>query len=145
MSISRPASEAGYVSLWLLGLCVCLFFIGGLALDLWRVFSERRALAGMVDAASIAGASGVDEVYYRQTGELKLSPTDAETLALTHLESQRERDAIDDAEVVATDASITVTAGGSVDVTLLRVLLPGLEPLKIEVTATAVPQEGVVE
>ncbi|MFI5372728.1 MAG: pilus assembly protein TadG-related protein, partial [Candidatus Eisenbacteria bacterium] len=49
----------GTVTLWLLGLCLLLFALGGISLDLWRSFSERRALVATADAAALAGASAV--------------------------------------------------------------------------------------
>ena len=39
------AAEYGTITLWILGLCLMLFLLGGISLDLWRSFSERRALA----------------------------------------------------------------------------------------------------
>ena len=49
-------------------LCLVLFALGGISLDLWRAFSERRALAATADAAALAGASAVDEARYRASG-----------------------------------------------------------------------------
>ena len=51
------AAEHGTITLWILGLCLMLFLLGGISLDLWRSFSERRALAATADAAALAGAS----------------------------------------------------------------------------------------
>ena len=65
--MSRRA-ESGTVTLWLLGLCLMLFALGGISLDLWRAFSERRALAATADAAALAGASAIDEARYRASG-----------------------------------------------------------------------------
>ena len=49
--------ESGTITLWMLGLCLMLFLLGGISLDLWRAFSERRSLAASADAAAVAGAS----------------------------------------------------------------------------------------
>ncbi|MGH9030897.1 MAG: pilus assembly protein TadG-related protein, partial [Acidimicrobiia bacterium] len=49
------------MTVWMLGLCLMLLLLGGISLDLWRAFSERRALASAADAAAIAGASALDE------------------------------------------------------------------------------------
>src|ERR1700716_167274 len=43
--------ESGTITLWMLGLCLMLFLLGGISLDLWRAFSERRSLAATADAA----------------------------------------------------------------------------------------------
>ena len=56
--------ERGTITLWLLGLCVMLFALGGISVDLWRSFSTRRALASGADAAALAGASAIDEDRY---------------------------------------------------------------------------------
>jgi Flp pilus assembly protein TadG len=65
MTRRRPAvdgdDERGWMTLWFLGLCVMLLFVGGLSLDLWHAFSERRSLAAAADAGARAGASMIDE------------------------------------------------------------------------------------
>lgn len=136
----RWRREEGTVTLWALGLCIMLLFVGGLSLDLWRVFSERRALAGIVDAASIAGASGIDEDVFRRTGEIRLDPARAEQLALANLAAQADDGSLTGAAVSATAEQVTVRVEGSVQFTLLRVLMPGGEPFGIEVSATATPR-----
>lgn len=133
-------SEDGTVTLWSLGLCIMLLFVGGLSLDLWRVFSERRALAGIVDAAAIAGASGIDEEHFRLTGEIRLEPPRAEELALANLAAQGDDRSLVGAAVSATTEGVTVQAEGSVQFTLLKVLMPGGGPFTIEVAATATPR-----
>lgn len=130
--------EGGAVALWLLGLCVVLLFVGGLSLDLWRVFTERRALAGVVDAAAAAGASGIDAAVLRTTGAVVLDPDVAEALAGANLASQTDLDALTTVDIAATPAAVTVSAGGTVDLTLTRVLLDAA-PLTIHVTAVAEP------
>lgn len=37
-----------------------VLFIGGVSVDLWRVLSEHREVAGLVDGAAIAGATALD-------------------------------------------------------------------------------------
>ena len=36
--------RAGTITLWVLGLCISLMFLGGLSLDLWRAVADRRQL-----------------------------------------------------------------------------------------------------
>ncbi len=146
-SSSRPRSqirprlggEEGTVTLWALGLCVMLLFLGGISLDLWRVFSERRVLAGTVDAAAIAGASGIDEEAFRDAGVLRLDPDRAEALAWANLAAQTDDRSLARAAVAATPEEVTVVATGRVEFTLLSVLMPGEAPFMIQVTATARP------
>ena len=73
-SSAASSGQRGQVTLLGLGLVVVVVFVGGMALDLARAFSERRALAEMADAAAAAGANGIDVVSYRQSGELSLDP-----------------------------------------------------------------------
>lgn len=131
--------EEGTVTLWALGLCVMLLFLGGISLDLWRVFSERRALSGAVDAAAIAGASGIDEEAFRESGALLLDPERAESLAWANLAAQSDDRSLVSADVAATPEEVTVEATGSVEFTLLGVLMPGEAPFTVQVTATARP------
>lgn len=130
--------DHGSVTVWLLGLCVALLFVGGLSLDLWRAFSERRALAGAVDAAAIAGASGLDQASYRSGGPVRLDPPLAEQRAQFSLAGQTDLAALTGAQVSATPEAVTVSATGVVELTLLRILLPP-QGLPIRVTATSAP------
>jgi len=139
---SSPLSdERGSVALWLLGLCVMLLFVGGLSLDLWRAFTERRALAVAVDAAAVAGASGIDVDAFRATGAVVLDPAEAEALAAANLAAQSGLDALTGVTVSALPAAITVEATGAVELTLTRMLLDA-EPLPIRVAATAEPHRS---
>ena len=60
-------------------MCLLLFALGGISLDLWRGFSARRSLATAADAAALAGASAVDEEAYRRSGVVQLDPALAES------------------------------------------------------------------
>ena len=54
--VMRPdrADERGTITLWVLGLCISLMFLGGLSLDLWRAVADRRELSSMADTAATA-------------------------------------------------------------------------------------------
>jgi Flp pilus assembly protein TadG len=135
----RRWRESGTITMWMLGLCVMLFLLGGISLDLWRAFSERRSLAATADAAAVAGASSLDEAAYRSSGAVRLVPADAERRARASLAEQLDRRALRDARVAATVDEITVTVGGAVGFSLLQILAPGDE-FAITVHATARPQ-----
>jgi Flp pilus assembly protein TadG len=135
----RRRRESGTTTLWMLGLCLMLFLLGGVSLDLWRAFSERRSLAATADAAAVAGASALDESAYRSSGVVRLLPADAERRAQASLAEQLDRRALRDARVAVTAEAVTVTVGGSVDFTLLQIVAPGDE-FAITVRATARPQ-----
>jgi Flp pilus assembly protein TadG len=135
----RERRESGTITLWMLGLCLMLFLLGGISLDLWRAFSERRSLAASADAAAVAGASALDEAAYRSTGAVRLVPADAQRRARASLADQLDRRALRDARIEATEDAVMVTVGGSVDFSLLQIVAPGDE-FAITVHATARPQ-----
>jgi Flp pilus assembly protein TadG len=134
----RAGAESGTTTLWMLGLCLMLFLLGGISLDLWRAFSERRSLAASADAAAVAGASALDEAAYRSTGAVRLVPADARRRAAASLAEQLDRRALRDARVEATEEQVTVVVGGVVEFSLLQIAAPGDE-FAITVRATARP------
>lgn len=138
----RRPDESGTTTLWMLGLCLMLFLLGGISLDLWRAFSERRSLAATADAAAVAGASALDEAAYRSNGAVRLVPADARRRAQASLAEQLDRRALRDARVDATDEEVTVVVGGSVGFSLLQIAAPGDE-FAITVRATARPQASL--
>ena len=135
-------AERGSVALWVLGLCLMMLFVGGIAIDLWRAFSERRALAGVVDAAAVAGASGIDTDHYRASGEVRLDPAASEAIAWDTIRKQEDTRSLVDAAVQATAQDVTVTAIGRVNFTLLRIFLSGEEPFEVTVRAVAEPRRS---
>lgn len=135
-------ADRGSVTLFVLGLCVLMLFVGGLALDLWRAFSERLALASAADAAAVAGASALDVDHYRRTGEARLDPALAEDRALDAIAAQADRRSLTGAAAAATAEEVTVSATGRVDFTLLRIFLAGEDPFTVTVSATADPRRG---
>jgi hypothetical protein len=136
---TRHSNERGTVTLWILGLCLMVFLLGGISLDLWRAFSERRSLASVADAAAVAGASAVDELAYRSTNVVQLVPSQAEQRARASLASQLDRRSFRSALVTADLGQVTVVVSGSVDFTLLDLVAPG-DTFVVEVRATATPQ-----
>ncbi len=132
--------EGGTVTLWILGLCLVLFALGGMSLDLWRAFSERRALAAAADAAALTGASAIDEARYRASGEVVLRPIEAETRARASTDRQLDQSAARRIDVHATTDSITVVVHGEVKFTLLGILQRG--GFDVRVVATAEPRRS---
>ncbi len=132
-------SESGTMLLWMLMVVLMTLFLGGIAVDLWRAFSERRAVAGMVDAAAIAGASGIDADRYRATNEVVLDPVQARTRALANLAQQGEDLPGVVVEVAPDGSAITVTGTRDVPFTLMRVLLPDLADARVAASAVSTP------
>lgn len=134
----HAGDDAGWVTLWLLGLALTILALGGLSLDLWRVFGERRELAGMVDAAAAAGVSGIDTERFRATGEVRLDPVEAEALVAANLAAQADLVGLSDVAVETTPTAVTVSASDTVELTLIRALVPA-GPVTVRVVATAEP------
>lgn len=136
--IGRFRSERGSITIWIVGLCVMVLFLGGIGVDLWRGISIRRELSSMATAAAAAGASGLDEAQLR-AGILELDPGLANDKATLSLNSQPGRPLVDAVAIAPTPAQITVTVTRTIDVTLLGIFLPG-EELQIQASATAEPR-----
>lgn len=134
-------SEAGFITIWMLGVAVMVMFLAGISFDLWRVFSANRSLSSTVDGVAAAGASGIDEATYETTHTLQMDPARARPLAVANLDSQGERSHILNPTVDVTPARITVTADWRVDFVLLRVLM-GDRPFTIHATSTATPRRS---
>ncbi len=131
--------EGGSITLWMLGLCMVVLFLGGISLDLWRVFTARRDLAGWVDGAAVAGASAIDEDVWRATGAAQLDPAAAQQRACGYLASHAEPFP-GCGGVRATASVIEVAASRQVQLTLMGILMPGQPPLTIDVAARVEPR-----
>lgn len=136
---STAGGEDGTVTIWLLGLAVAVLFLGGLSVDLWRVVAERRELAGIVDGAAVAGASVIDEAAFRSSGQVLLDVHGAVDAACTYLRIHADPPA-GCGGVDATPNAVRVEAQRHVPLTLLRALSPGLEPIRLRVSATVEPR-----
>ncbi len=131
--------ERGSITLWVLGLCIALLFLGGSSLDLWRAAADRHELAAMADAAATAAANGVDEQQLR-AGHLTLDPARARRLALATLAEYPHSRVLDEVAVVVHGNTVTVTLRDHVPLSLLGVFMAG-RPFDVTVHASATPQE----
>ena len=130
--------DHGWVTLWILGLCLMVLSLGGLAIDLWRAITERRELAAMADAAAIAGSSGVDTMAWRESGEVLLDADLAIERANVALAAQPGAAELAGAPVVIIDGdSITVELSKVVPFTLLRLVAGAADPFVVRVSATS--------
>ena len=137
----RSRDEAGWTTVWVLGLSMLLLSIAGISLDLWRAFAERRTIAVMADAAAVAGASGLDEGALRSTGTLRLDPGRAWHLARNSLATQPDGGHLTGFDVTVTPDAVTVVVRGRANLTLLRLVAAG-GPLDVTVTSTARPRRS---
>src|SRR4051794_15792930 len=90
----RRDDERGTITLWVLGLCLCIMFLGGLSLDLWRGITLRRDLQARAAAPATAGADGLDEQSLRDGGAA-LDPARARALAADNLAAQSDARVVD--------------------------------------------------
>lgn len=139
-SVPHAGSEDGAVTLWLLGLSLVLLSVGALSLDLWHVLAERRALAGIADAAAYAGASGIDEAAFRADASLLLDPSRARALADHAVRRQADQRSLAGWRADADAASVTVEVTGNVDTFLLPLLDRDLAAIEVTVRSTARPE-----
>ena len=114
-------------------LSIALMMILGAAVDIGHAFIVRRELIAQADDAALAGSQALNLDALHQ-GQLALDPTQAQQDALQALPASDQQDA----EAVATDASVTVRLQQTIPTILLR--LVGLPTLTITAQATAAPR-----
>ncbi|MGH8979201.1 MAG: pilus assembly protein TadG-related protein [Acidimicrobiia bacterium] len=131
-------SERGTATLWVLGLCVALMFLGGLAVDLWRAIATRRELSAMADAVATASANGVDEQALRQ-GTVQLDPARARAIANETLARDARVAGLTAIEVEVTGDEVAVALEDEVPFSLLGIFVRG-DPFTARATATAHPE-----
>ena len=129
-------SDRGSATLWVLGLTLMVFALGGLSVDLWRGIAVRRTVAGIADAAAVAAANGIDERAWRR-GQLVLDESTSRVLAGQVIAAEPGAAELVWSVTVSGDRA-TVTVRRDVPLTLLRLFDPGAEPLRVQVAATAV-------
>lgn len=131
--------EEGTITLWVLGLAVAVLFLGGLALDLWRVFEVRQQLAVMADSAAVAGATHIDEELFRSTGTVAVEPDTSTDAALASLANQEQHHRVTAAPLIAVaGATVSVSLTGEVNFTFLRLFLHDEFTVSVVATAAAV-------
>ena len=132
--------ERGTMTLWVLGLCVAVLFLGGLSLDLWRVIAVRRSLVAMADAGATAGANGLDRGRAAAGSCCASIRCWRAREATDALEEQTGWSAVDAADVDVVGNRVTVTVQAHVDFTLLGIFVHG-DPVEVRASASAEPRE----
>jgi Flp pilus assembly protein TadG len=132
--------DRGTMTPWMLAMTVLILALGGLGLDLWRAVAERRGLQEVAEASSRAGANGIDEAAFDESGELVLDPGRAEDLARDNLSRQDPLTLqfMTDVRVSSTTERVTVEIDGSVETVLTRLL--GADAIEVSVVADAAPR-----
>lgn len=134
-------AEQGFVTVWILGLCVTMLVLGGISIDLWRAFGERRSLVAAADSAARAGASGIDPDIRRNTGRLQIDPSLATARARASLRGVNGLEITGTPDITVDGNQVTVVVRGRFDLGFLDLLDPQ-GPVTITVAATAEPHEG---
>ena len=136
--------ERGSVTLWLLGLGICLLVVGGMGIDMWSVVAMRARLVGVAEAIATGAASGISETHWRATGQIRLDPVRAEQLGRDLAFRHPGVGLLDgpvEIRVGSGFGSVTVRVRGSVPLTLLAL---GVEAGRIEITASATSRPHLV-
>jgi hypothetical protein len=136
---ARARSEHGMITLWVLGLCVAVLFLGGIGLDFWRAIAVRREISVMADASATAGANGLDEAALRG-GRLELDESRVRGLVASELAEFPRSRKLRDANVAVADRRVVVTLSQDVDFSLLGIFM-GRGRFTVEARATAEPTE----
>lgn len=130
--------ERGSITLWMVGLVLVVFAVGGIALDLWRGLAAHRFVASTVDAAAVAAGSAIDEDRWRLDGTLALDPVLVQESVAVAVEAQTSGLTLELSVVTAPDGSeASIEAGTTVNLTLLGILVDG--DLDVSARATAEP------
>ena len=140
MTRQPRSGDRGSITVWTLGMVLVVLFLGALSFDLWSGFSTRREYAGAADQAAQAGANALDETLYRTTGQRKLDPERAKTLAEQNLAAQALPN-VTDVVIDADPDQVTVELTATVDVGLLRIFGGG-DPLVVHVRSVGQPREA---
>ncbi len=134
----RVHRDRGAMTLYVVGLCVVVLFVGGLSVDFWRIIAARRSLAAMADASATAGANGLDEVSLR-SGGVALDPSRARVLASDELTQSSEYRRIQSVVIESDTATVRVTLVQHVEFSLLGIL-GDHDGFTVRVVATAAPR-----
>jgi uncharacterized membrane protein len=131
--------DDGQVMILVAILMVGLVAVVGLVTDGGMVFTQRRDLQNVADAAALAGASQIDENAYRQSaGEtVSLDQSAAYTAAVGYLEQEGGLNYAVDVAPGGVDVSVSRRASTG----FLRVL--GIDGVEISASASAEPRHGI--
>ena len=140
---ARGSGEGGFsAAIFIVLIALMVMLVGGVAVDLWRVLAEHRQVTGLVDGASIAGATAVDSeaLYAGEPARLDAALATARTCDYLSRHGVA-APCPGEVEVTVGAETVTVTLRRDVDVTLLALLsLAGGEVAPIEVGATSTAQ-----
>jgi hypothetical protein len=123
--------ERGSITLWMVGMVMIVFAVGGIAIDLWRGVAAHRHVASVVDSAAVAAGSGIDEQRWRVDGVLILDADRVREQVATA--GAAHAGVFLEVTTAADGSEATVTGRTALELTLLGLLADGA----IEVSARA--------
>lgn len=131
--------ERGSITLWMVGLVMVVFAVGGIAIDLWRGLAVHRQVAAVADAAAVAAGSAVDEEAWRTDGALRLDPARVAERVEEAVAAQP-AGVVDgySVETAADGSAATISVSATVDLTLLGLLVDDRLAIGAEATASPV-------
>lgn len=135
----RIDGESGQVIVLVAVLMVALVAVVGLVTDGGMVFTQRRDLQNVADAAALAGAMQIDENAYRASGgtAVVLDEQAARAAAVVYLQAEGGLAY----QVSVTPARVDVSVSRQANTGFLRVL--GISGVQINAAATAEPRHGI--
>ena len=131
------SEEGGQVIVLVAILMVGLVAVVGLVTDGGLVFSQRRDLQNVADAAALAGAMQIDEDVYRASGEVLLDESAARQAAVEYLRAEGDVTY----SVVVGPARVDVSVSRQASTGFLRVI--GINSVEMSAGASAEPRHGV--
>ena len=136
--------ERGTFTVWALCLCLILFTISGLSVDLWRAIDARRELNEIADTAARSGANEINVRERQLYGRVNL---DLELALESTLNSLAENADLQQVELISKDIDIDLTTNEvNVELTstysfFLLGILPGASDAQIVARSSARPFE----
>ncbi len=138
-------NDEGTFTIWALCLCLMMFVIAGIAVDVWRAFDSRRTLADIADTAARSGASEIN-IFERQFNNRVV--LDAQNATDASLESLALNSELKDIEITSANVEVDTTDNTvSIEITsefsfFLLGFLPGATDAQIISRSSASPFEG---
>jgi Flp pilus assembly protein TadG len=129
--------EAGQVEAFTVVMVLALVIMAGLVLDGGLALAAKIQALNEAQEAARAGAQALDLTLYRNSGQVRLAPDQAQTAAQDHLAA-----AGSTGTVTVTADEVTVTVHRDQDTQILG--LVGVGSLQVSATATARAAHGVV-
>jgi len=136
--VRRPHdNEGGQIIVLVAILMVGLVAVVGLVTDGGLVFSQRRDLQNVADAAALAGAMQIDEDAYRASGTVALDERAARQAAEEYLGGEGNITY----SVLVQPGRLDVSVSRQASTGFLKVI--GIDSFEISASASAEPRHGV--